>query len=116
MADDKTIGEVYRLVEGLKEDHGKKLDDIDTQVRLTNGRTTKLEVHVETLKSEVRSLKHHHQYTAPPTPPALLPAPIADGESLSIKVSPKMWRVLAGAGGALFVMLVEWLRHQMGTP
>lgn len=97
--DDVTIGEVFRLVETLKDEHGQKLDDIDKQVRITNGRTTKLETQVEALMR-------------PATPPSL-PIMTPEGESLSIKISPKMWALIASAfmGMSMFgPILADWLK------
>ena len=108
-----TLGEVFRLVQALKEEHGDKLDSIETQVRITNGRTTKLEAHVEVLNREMRDLKIPLM-----TPPAL-PVVTPEGESLSVsaKVSPKMWAAIAGFGTALMVFLPtlrEWLEKLLG--
>jgi len=101
--DDKTIGEVFRLIESLKDDHGKKLDDIEKQVRITNGRTTKLETQVEGLMRAA---------SIPVTPPSL-PIMTPEGESLSIKISPKMWALIASAfmGMSMFgPILADWLK------
>lgn len=109
-----TLGEVYRLVKDLKEEHGSKLDAIDSQVRITNGRTTKLEAHVEVLNREVRDLKPQ-----PPLTPPGLPVMTPEGESLSIKISPKMWAAIAGLGAALVVFLPalqKWLDRILGNP
>ena len=110
MSDNVTLGEVFRLVEALKDEHGEKLDKIDQQVRLTNGRTTRLEVHVDTLKTEVRSLKH-----AQPAAPSQTVS-TAEGESLSIKVSPKMWALIASAFAGLTIfapMVSEWVKNMV---
>lgn len=99
-----TLGEVYRLVKALKEEHGDKLDAIDTQVRITNGRTTKLETQVAALMTPV-------------TPPSL-PVTTNEGESLSIKISPKMWALIASAfmGMSMFgPILADWLRKLVGA-
>lgn len=96
---------LYLLLKDMDERHEKKLDQIETQVRLTNGRTTKLEERVDGIKSELRTLKHHH--AVPPTPPAL-PA-VEQGESFSVKISAKLWVAIAAAGGMLFPALIKWL-------
>lgn len=98
--DDKTIGEVYRRLVDMDERYEKKLDGIDQQVRLTNGRTTKLEANYDNLHSAVRRLQDH---------PAAMVAPADTGESLLVKISPKMWVAMAAAGGMLFPKLIVWL-------
>lgn len=105
MHDKVTIGELYRRLDEMGERIEKKLDGIDTQVRITNGRTTKLEVLVDGLRRDVDAKG------APVTPANL--QTIADGESLSVKVSPKMWALivsLAGAGGMFLPLVAEWLK------
>jgi len=102
-----TLGEVYRLVKALKDEHGDKLDAIDGQVRLTNGRTTRLEEQVFRLNQEMRDVKHV---------PESVPVVNQDGESLSInaRVSPKMWAAMASfvTGLTIFApMVAEWLRR-----
>lgn len=100
-----TLGELYRLVTSLKEEHGDKLDAIDKQVRITNGRTTKLETQMEAVKQDVREMK-------PPQPPGV-PVITPEGESLSIKVSPRMWAAIVAVGSSIVVfgpMVAEWFR------
>lgn len=91
-----TLGELYRLVTSLKEEHGDKLDAIDTQVRITNGRTTKLETQMSVVQQDVRDLK-------PPQPPGV-PVVTPEGESLSIKVSPKMWAAIVALGSGIMAL------------
>lgn len=112
--DNPMTGEIYRRLVDMDERYEKKLDRIEEQVRMTNGRTTKLEVHVENLQSSVRSLRHHQQvHDHPATPPALPAGP--SGESLSIKVSPNMWKALAAIGGGVIALLLEAARHRLTT-
>lgn len=105
-ADDTTIGEVYRRLVDMDERYDTKLTRIEEQVRITNGRTTRLEERVELLKDQVRH---------PITPPALPSVPVTtnDGESLSIKISPKMWAAIVSGGAVLWVAAqwaAEWLK------
>jgi hypothetical protein len=105
-----TLGELFRLVMSLKEEHGNKLDKIDLQVRITNGRTTTLEEQMRAVKVDVRDLK--------PPQPSGVPVVTPEGESLSIKVSAKMWAAIVAVGTALAVfvpMLAEWFKG-LGKP
>lgn len=107
--DDKvTTGEIYRRLCDMDERYEKSLDRIEAQVRATNGRTTVLET---TIKDHGRELGRLNS--------AVFPKPSAThtpGESLSIKITPKVWTALAAAGGLLFAMLVEWAKRKMGAP
>lgn len=111
--DDKTIGEVYRRLVDMDERYETKLDRIEEQVRKTNGRTTTLEANYEHIRSEIRSIRRPHT-------PASLPAiPVAtpDGESLSIKISKKMFALIASVIAALLIfapIVAEWLKKQVG--
>jgi hypothetical protein len=101
--DGVTIGEVYRLVEALKDDHGQKLESIDQQVRITNGRTTRLEGKMDILWG----LKD----AAASTPPSL-PVVTPEGESLSIKISKKMFALIVSVVTGLLVfvpILARWI-------
>ena len=114
--DDTTVGEIYRRLVDMDERYEKKLDRIEEQVRLTNGRTTTLEANYDNLKSEIRSFRDLH----PQTPPALPSVPVttAEGESLSIKVSPKMWMAIVSAMSALW-LLAQWAARwieKLGPP
>ncbi len=62
------------------------------------------EERVDGIKSELRTLRSHH---APHTPPSL--PSVEPGESLSVKISPKLWVALAAAGGMWFPALIKWL-------
>lgn len=107
--DDKTIGEVYRRLVDMDERYERTLDRIETQVRTTNGRTTTLEANFANLKSAVGNLQAHM-----PTPTAL---PVVDaGESISVKISPKIWVALAAAGGMLLPKLIMWLNAWLERP
>ena len=92
--DDVTIGEVFRRLCDMDERYEKKLDQIDQQVRLTNGRTTKLEERVEGIMRRFRS---------------------GAGESFAVTISPKIWAAIAAGGGMLFAMLVDWLKNRAAS-
>jgi hypothetical protein len=103
-----TIWEVYRRLC----DMDAKLDAIDKQVRITNGRTTTLEAQMSDVKQDIRDIK-------PPASPSNPSVPIMtpEGESLSIKVSPKMWVLIASAFGSMTVfapMIAEWFKKMFG--
>jgi hypothetical protein len=107
-----TLGEVFRLITALKEEHGNKLDAIEHQVRITNGRTTTLEGKMERVILDVRDLKN-----PPPQSNPSVPIMTPEGESLSIKVSPKMWVLIASAFGSMTVfapMIAEWFKKLFG--
>lgn len=100
--DDKvTTGEIYRRLCDMDERYEKKLDRIEDQVRTTNGRTTALET---TMKDHGREIGRLTSAVFPRPH-----APVGDGESLTVKISPKLWVALAAAAGMLFPVLVEWV-------
>jgi len=108
VSDEVTVGEVYRRLVDMDD----KLDRIETQVRTTNGRTTKLEALVDELRGSVRRLWAKRS-DVPHTPPSS--PPVEAGESISVKISPAMWRALAAAGGALAALLWPKLTAWMAT-
>jgi hypothetical protein len=95
-----TIDEVFRLVQSLKLDHGVKLDEIERQVRITNGRTTELERQFAVFKRESEIVQR-------------TPVVIPEGESFTLRVTPKMWAAIASVFTGLSVfgpMLAEWIK------
>ncbi len=101
MVDKVTLGEVSRKLDDMDERYTAVLKGIDTQVRMTNGRTTKLESQVEVLNREMRDIRIAPQ-------PVVLP----DGESISIRVSPKLWAVIGSVVSALAIfapMVQQWI-------
>ena len=108
--DDKvTTGEIYRRLCDMDERYEKKLDRIETQVRTTNGRTTVLETKMTDYGREIGRLNSavfpRHPVTEQPS-----------GESVSIRISPKVWAAIAAGGGVLFMMAVETLKQWMARP
>ncbi len=108
--DEVTTGEIFRRLCDMDERYEKKLDRIEQQVRTTNGRTTTLEANFENLKSEVRSMK------GPVTPPSLPSFPVTtnDGESITVKVSNKVWTGICAAVAVASPILVEKLKDWFG--
>jgi hypothetical protein len=104
-----TLGELFRLIIALKEEHGKKLDQIDLQVRITNGRTTKLEEQMLAVKQDVRELK-------PPNPPGV-PVVTPEGESLRIHMSKAVWAGIVALVSSLAIfapIVAEWFKKMIG--
>ncbi|MDP2319555.1 MAG: hypothetical protein Q8O42_09495 [Acidobacteriota bacterium] len=116
MADEVTVGEVYRRLVDMDERYETKLDRIEAQVRTTNGRTTTLEANAKHVASSLRAIWSRINGT-PHTPTSL---PSAEpGESFGVKISPGMWKALAAAGGALATLalprVAEWLQKLGGS-
>lgn len=108
--DDKvTTGEIYRRLCDMDDRYEKKLDRIEDQVRTTNGRTTKLETR---MTEQARELGRLNSAVFPR--PANLQTATPEGEF--IRFSPKVWTVLAAAGGVLFSMFIAWLKQKLATP
>lgn len=111
--DDKTVGEIYRRLVDMDERYEKKLDRIEEQVRLTNGRTTTLEANYENIKTEIARLMR--QFLHLKTVPAV-PVTTPDGESLSIKISKKMFALIASVVAALLIfapIIADWLKERL---
>lgn len=98
-----TLGEVYRRLVDIDERWDGKLDAIDRQVRITNGRTTTLEAEMKAVKADVQRL-------TPPLTPQVLSTPVMtqEGESISVKVSPKMWAAFIVAAPAAWYALTSF--------
>jgi hypothetical protein len=54
---DVTLGEVYRLVESLKDDHGEKLDSINGHLRDVNGNLAKHSARLDVHDSAIQDSK-----------------------------------------------------------
>ncbi len=113
MSDEMNSGEISRVLARLERGqaaHGAKLDEIREQTMKTNGYVGRHEERLTMLDRDVRDLK----LAAPPPPPPSLPIMTPEGESLSIKISPKMWALIASAfmGMSMFgPILAEWLKR-----
>lgn len=111
--DDKvTTGEIYRRLCDMDDRYEKKLDRIEDQVRTTNGRTTALET---TVRDHGRELGRLNSAVFPRVTASATAAPADAGESVSLKLSPKVWTALAAAGGVLFAMFIEWLKQKIAS-
>jgi hypothetical protein len=104
MDDDKvTAGEIFRRLIDMDKRYQEQLDRIETQVRTTNGRTTVIET---TLTSYVLPELKRLIATVFPASPRAVPEP---GESISVKISPKLWVALAAGAGMVLPGLVKWI-------
>jgi hypothetical protein len=115
VAEDFSNEGLYRLLRDMKEEHGEVLNEIREETRRTNGRVSKLEERTEGHARELGRL-NSAVFTRPRSHAAATSTTALEGESLSIKFSPKLWTVLAAAGGVLFSMLIEFFRRWMATP
>jgi hypothetical protein len=109
MHEDVTIGEVYRRLV----DMGDDVKEIKAQVKLTNGRTTKLESRVEQHDTEIHALRH-------PDPPVVPPVPPEIKELIDIardaKGVAKFGKVVWAVGGAIVPLVLWWLSRQGTHP
>jgi hypothetical protein len=104
-----TLGEVFRLITALKEEHGRKLDSIEEQTLKTNGRTTTLEGQMARVQMDVRDLK--------PAQPPGVPVVTPEGESLRIHMSTKVWAGIVALVSSLAIfapIVAEWLQKALG--
>jgi len=93
-----TLGEVYRLLLA----HGGKLDNIETQTRITNGRVTRLEGRADVVDREVRDLKRGR-------PEVAKAVPTSGAISLSIPMDVKTLVIVLSAAAALIAAVVKGL-------
>lgn len=61
VSDDVTIGEVYRLVRALKDEHGETLEEIRKQTTATNGKVIAHAGRLEVNDREIKGLKKNHE-------------------------------------------------------
>lgn len=101
-----TVYEVYRKLVDMDERYEAKLNGIDKQVRITNGRTTTLEAEMRGVKEDVRDIRLGVM-PVPSTPPSL-PVMTQEGESISVKVSPKMWAAFLVAAPVAWYALISF--------
>lgn len=118
MAEDFSNEGLYRLLKDMKDEHGHVLEDIRDETRKTNGRVSKLE---ERTEGQGRELGRLNSAVFPrPTgssSPATLPVVTPEGESLSIRISPKMWALIAAVVSGLSIfgpIVADWVKHLMG--
>lgn len=98
--DEMTIGEISRSLARLEKSQGEqtiKLDVIKEQTLKTNGFVARHEERLKVLESKES------------TPKTVV---VPEGESLSIKISPKMWAGIVGGVSALSIAapkIGEWI-------
>lgn len=110
MSEDFSNEGLYRLLEKMDREHGDDLKEIRRQTTLTNSRVAKLESRAERSDQELKRLNS-----------AVFPHRENEqterwGESVSLRLSPKIWTALAAGGGLLFAMLIEWAKRRLETP
>lgn len=115
MAEDFSNEGLYRLLERMDREHGDDLKEIRKQTTETNSRVVKLETRADRSDQELKRINSAvFPRSQSVQPSAAVVAP--EGESLSVKFSPKLWTVLAAGGGVLFSMLIQWLKQKMEQP
>jgi hypothetical protein len=105
-----TTGEIYRRLCDMDERYEKKLNSIDLQVRMTNGRTTRLEEKVLGINRDIRGMKQAH--------PSGTSIPVAtpDGESIQVRISSRMWVGICGAVAFASPLIFDWLKNWLQKP
>ena len=87
-------------------DARETLGTIKEQVTRTNGRVDGHDDQIRDIKDTLAKREAHSS----------LPVTTADGESISIKVSNKMWASLCGLSALLSPLVFEWLKKVFGGP
>jgi aspartate aminotransferase-like enzyme len=59
MHNEVTLGEIARRLADIDQRHSAQLDRIETQARITNGRTTRLEARVDGHDRDLKAMNHH---------------------------------------------------------
>lgn len=106
------LGEVYRLLQSLKEEHGEKLSSIDERLRLVNGNIAK---HAERLNGhdrEVRELRRRPEIEKP------IPSELREllDAARDAKGALRITRWLWAIGAAVLPLILWWLSMQRGAP
>lgn len=94
---------LYRLIEKMDREHGDDLKEIRRQTTETNGRVRSLETRVNRNDQELKRINS----AVFPRASMASAVPAEQGEYFGFRMSPKLWTVLAGAGGVLFAMAME---------
>lgn len=119
MAEDFSNEGLYRLLEKMDREHGDELKEIRKQTTLTNSRVDKLETKVGEMK-EVHGRELGRLNSAVFPRKAVLetaPPHAPDSPAISLSLSPKMWALIMGAGGAFGMalpLLIKWAETTLG--
>ena len=109
MTDEVTLGEIARRLDDIDHRHGAQLADIQTQVRLTNGRTTRLEARVDGHDRELKDLSPAGDKTPAELRELIEMARDARG---AVRFGKVLWAI----GGALVPIFMWWWSTGRGTP
>lgn len=103
MADDFSNEGLYRLIEGMRDQHGEDLREIRRQTTETNGRVRVLEA--RTTRND-QELKRINAAIFPRTAQVSTSTPVASqGPDINLKLSPRMWAALIGLASAFSVFI-----------
>jgi hypothetical protein len=100
MADDVTLGEVYRLVKSVREEHGEVLGEIREQVVHINGTVGRHDVRLSGHDIEIRDLKIDR-----------VRVPSIAADAITIPITTKtVTAVISVAGALIAAAALAWLK------
>lgn len=112
MPEDFSNEGLYRLIEGMRDQHGDDLREIRRQTTETNGRVRALESRANRNDQELKRLnsavfpRQAIVDTAPPKIPT-------SADTVDLRLSPRMWTLLAATASG-FGMLMPALNELLG--